>query len=185
MPVDRSVRHTVPLLRREIRQEEIYAQEMYGTSPWAGAAPSKGLTGQSIRWRFDPATRQGVCGDWKVPEDRVLGTPVKVYFVYSMDGGPGGDGVMWLLTYVVVPRGGDVTGTPVLRTALDVTHGLDILARTDPIELDAALFDGPQMEGLTPIQLQMTFNRWADDPNDDDPNNADLYKVLLEYTAYI
>jgi len=61
-----SVRHVKPLLRQETRQKEIYAEDMYGTSPWAGADPTKGLTGQSIRWQFDPDTNQGVCGDWKV-----------------------------------------------------------------------------------------------------------------------
>jgi len=177
-----SVRHVKPLLRQEVRQEEVYAQDMYGTSPWAGADPTKGLTGQSIRWRFDPATRQGVCGDWKVPEDRVPGTPIKVYFVYSMTGGPGGALVEWVLTHVVVELGGDVTGTPVVRAITDTTLGLDILAKTEPIELDAALFDNKR----TPIQLQMTFNRWADDAvNDTDPNYADLYKVVMEYTAYV
>lgn len=175
-------RHVKPLLRREVRQQEIYAQDMYGTSPWAGADPTKGLTGQSIRWRFDPATRQGVCGDWKVPEDRVPGTPVKVYFVYSMDGGPGGALILWALTHVVVELGGDVTVTAVVRAVGDTTLGTDILAITEPIELDASLFDGKR----TPTQLQMTFNRWADDAvNDTDPNNADLYKVIMQYTAYV
>ena len=174
-------RHVIPALRQEARQEEIYAENMYGTSPWAGGDPTKGLTGQSIRWQFDPDTNQGVCGDWKIPEDRVPGTPVKVYFVYSMDGGPGGLLVLWVLTHVVVELGGDVTGTAVLGAVADTTHGLDFLSMTDPIELAASLFDGKR----TPIELQMTFNRWADDAvGDTDPNNADLYKIVLEYTAY-
>lgn len=177
-----SVRHVKPLLRREIRQEEVYAEDMYGTSPWAGADPTKGLAGQSIKWRYDPATRQGVCGDWKVPEDRVPGTPIKVYFVYSMAGGPGGALVEWVLTYVVVERGGNVAAVATVRAVNDVTLGLDLMEVTDPIELEAALFDGKR----TPIQLQMTFNRWADDAlNDTDPNYADLFKAIMEYTAYV
>lgn len=181
MPVGKYARHTKNLLRQETRQEEIYAEDMYGQSPWAGADPTKGLTGQSIRWRFDPSARQGVCGDWKIPEDRVSGTPIKVFLVYSMAGGPGGTLILWTLTYIVVELGGDVTGTAIVRAIEDSTLGLDILAVTDPIELGASLFDGKR----TPIQLQMTFNRWADDAvNDTDTNNADLYKVILEYTAY-
>lgn len=175
-------RHTKPLLRKETRQEEIYATDMYGTSPWAGADPTQGIHGQSIKWRFDPDTRQGVCGDWKVPEDRVPGTPIKAYFVYSMGGGPGGALVEWVLTYVFVELGGDVTGTAVVRAVNDMTHGTDILTITDAIDLAASVFDGKRQ----PMQLQLTFNRWADDQNNDtDPNNADLYKIIMEYTAYI
>jgi len=165
-----SVRHVKPLLRQETRQKEIYAEDMYGTSPWAGADPTKGLTGQSIRWQFDPDTNQGVCGDWKVPEDRVPGTPVKVYFVYSMDGGPGGALIEWVLTYVPVELGGDVTGTAVVRAINDSTHGTDILAVTEPISLPESVFDG---------------KRTDDAQNDTDPNNADLYKTIIEYTAYL
>ena len=181
MSLVESTRHVKPLLLQEIRQEEIYAVDMDGQSPWCAAEPTRGLTGQSIREQYSPDTNQGTCGEWKVPEDRVPGTPIKVYFVYSMAGGPGGALILWVLTHVVVPLGGDVTVTATVRTAEDTTQGLDIMAMTEPIELDASLFDGKQ----APVQIQLTFNRWADDPNNDtDTNNADLYKIIMEYTAY-
>lgn len=156
---------------------------MYGQSPWAAADPTLGVTGNSPRWRFDPATNQGVCADWKVPEDRVAGTPVRIYLLYSMAGGPGGALILWVVTYIVVAVGEDVTRNATVRTVEDTTLGLDILAKTEPIELPASEFDGKQ---TSPIELQLTFNRWAADPNNDtDPNNADLYKAVIEYTAHV
>jgi hypothetical protein len=180
-----AVRHVVEPLASEARQvtwqEEVYAEDMYGTSPWAGADPTKGLVGQKIKWLFDPDTRQGVNGEWKIPEDRVPGTPVKVYFDYFMEGGPGGALVLWAFTYVVVEVGGNVNATASVRSVQDTTLGQYIRTLTDPIVLPASLFDGKR----TPIELQCTFNRWADDAvGDTDPNNADLDKVIFEYTAY-
>lgn len=177
-----NVRHVKPLLRRETRRQEVYAQDMYGTSPWAGADPTKGLDGQKIKWLYDPDTNQGTVGEWKIPEDRVPGTPIKVYFDYYMDGGPGGALILWVLTYIVVELGGDYTQVATVRTVEDTTLGEDIHALTDPIELSEDLFDGKRK----PIELLCTFNRWADDPNNDtDPNNASLNKVIFEYTAYV
>jgi hypothetical protein len=177
-----ATRHTKPLMLKATRQEEIYAVDMYGTSPWSGADPTLGQIGQSIKWRYDPDTRQGVCADYKVPEDRVLGTPIKAYFVYSMTGGPGGDLIEWVITYVFVEMGGDVTGTAIVRSVNDTTNGTDILSITEPIEFAASIFDGRR----TPMQLQLTFDRWADDAqNDTDPNYSDLYKIIMEYTAYV
>ena len=184
MSVGQSVRHVrVPVTgyRQDQREEELYAQAMYGTSPWAGADPTKGLAGQKIKWQYDPDTDQGTVGEYKIPEDRVPGTPVKVYFVYSMDGGPGGTYVIWVLTYVVVEQGGNVTTAATVRSVRDLTQGINIMAVTDPIELAASLFDGKR----TPIELQCTFNRWAENIGDTDPNNANLNKIIFEYTAYV
>ena len=84
------VRHTKPTRRKVTKELVITANDMYGTAPGAGADPTKGLTGQSARWRFSATTRQGVCAEVKVPEDRVPGTPIKFYFVFSIPTGPGG-----------------------------------------------------------------------------------------------
>ena len=180
MSVGRYARHTLPGHRIATRQEEIYAEDMYGQSPWAGADPTKGLTGQSPRWQYSASVNQGVCADYKVPEDRVPGTPIRVYLVYSVPGN-GLLYIVWVLTYVVVPLGAVVTGVATVRSVTDVTEGLDILAMTDPILLPASLFDNEQK----PTQLQLTFNRFASALEDDDPNVADLFKAIVEYQAYV
>ena len=180
MSVGRYARHTLPGYRIATRREEIYAEDMYGTSPWATAPPTKSLTGQSPRWQFHAATDQGVCADYKVPEDRVPGTPIRVYLVYSMPGN-GLLYIVWVLTYVVVPLGAVVTGVATVRSVTDVTTGLNILAMADPILLPASLFDNEQK----PTQLQLTFNRFASALEDNDPNVADLFKAIVEYQAYV
>jgi len=185
MSVSQAIKHAktpVEGSRQAVRREELYAADFYGTSQWAGADPTKALDGQKIKWEYDPDTNQGTNGEWKIPENRVPGTPVNVYFDYYMDGGPGGDSVLWLLTYVIVELGGDYTQAATLRTVSDTTLGEDIHALTDPITLDADLFDAK----AKPIELLCTFNRWADDPlSDTDPNNAELDKIIFEYTAYV
>lgn len=180
MAVGRYARHTLPGLRQELREEELYAEDMYGTSPWAGADPTKGLTGDSPRWQFDPDTNQGVCGDWKIPEDRVPGTPISVYFIFSLPGN-GGQEIVWVLTHLVVQIGAAATPDPTVRTTEANTVGLNILQKAPTIYLATSLFDNKQ----APVDLQLTFNRFAAAGDDTDTNVADLYKVIFEYMAYV
>jgi len=180
MAVGRYARHTLPGLRQELREEEVYAIDMSEQSPWCAAEPTKGLTGQSIREQYSPDTNQGTCGDWKIPEDRVPGTPIRVYLVFSLPGN-GGLEIVWVLTYLVVPIGTVVTGTATARETEASTVGLNIMQQAPAIYLAAALFDNKQ----SPVNLQLTFNRFADAGEDTDPNAADLYKVVFCYTAYV
>ena len=158
----------------------ITANDMYGTAPGAGADPTKGLTGQSARWRFSPDTRQGVCADVKVPDDRVPGTPLKFYFVYSIPTGPGGGNILWRLDYVVVGDGELVSSTPTVRTVLAPAGSVNLQSKSDPIEISADEVDGKR----SPVQLQLGIIRYADDPGDTETSEADLYKLIMEYTAY-
>jgi len=180
MSVGRYARHTLRPLRREVREIPIMAEDMYGTAPGAGADPTLGLTGQSIRWRYDPAVRQGVCADVKVPVERVLGTPLKFRFVYSIPTGPGGGNILWRLDYVIVGNGELVNPSPTVRTVLAPANASDLLSVSDPIEIDASELDGKTQ----PIEIQLGLIRYADDAGDTEASSADLYKVLMEYTAY-
>jgi len=181
MTIGRYARHTQALLRQETREVAILAQDMYGTAPGAGADPTKGLTGQSIRLRFDPDTRQGICADIKVPNDRVPGTPIKFYFVYSIPTGPGGGNILWRLDYVIVGNGEQVNPTPNVRTVLAPTKAPNIQSKSDPIIIDASEIDGK----AEPIEIQLGIIRYADDAGDTETSAADLYKVIMEYTAYV
>ena len=180
MAVGKYARHTLPGLRQEIREEEIYANDMYGQSPWAQADPTKGLTGDSPRWRFDPDANQGVCGDWKIPEDRVPGTSIRVFFIFSLPGN-GLLSVLWTLTHLLVPIGSAPTPNPNVLTMEEPTVGLNILQKGAGFYLPASIFDNK----ASPANLQVTFNRFAEAGEDDDGNNADLYKVIFEYMAYV
>jgi len=180
MPVGRYARHTVPALRQETREVIITANDMYGTAPGAGADPTKGLTGQSARWRFSPDTRQGVCADAKVPNDRVPGTPLKFYFVYGIPTGPGGGNILWRLDYVVVGNGEQVNPTPTVRTVLAPANAPNLQSKSDPIVIDASEIDGK----AEPIELQLGIIRYADDAGDTETSEADLYKLIMSYVAY-
>ena len=175
------VRHTVQRFRQEVRRVAIPAEVMYGTAPGAGADPTKGLTGQSIRWRFDPDTRQGVCADVMVPLERVPGTPLRFYFVYSIPTGPGGGYILWRLDYVVVGDGDEVAPTPTVRTLRVRTPPPGVIDVAGPIEIPASELDGRK----PPVQLQLGVIRYADDPGDTETSSADLYKLVMEYTAYV
>ncbi len=181
MPVERGIRHSKPLLRQETREVVLMAQDMYGTAPGAGADPTKGLTGQSIRWRFDANTRQGVCADVKVPVDRVPGTPIKFYFVFSIPTGPGGGYIVWRLDYVIVGDGEQVNPTATVRTVRVKTNSVNLITKSPAIEIPTSELDGK----AEPIQLQLAFIRYADDAGDTESSSADLYKVIMEYTAYV
>jgi len=173
-------RHTTPVKRTVTKEVVITANDMYGTAPGAGADPTKGLTGQSARWRYSATTRQGVCAEVKLPKDRVPGTPVKFYFVYSIPTGPGGGNILWRLDYVVVGDGEDVTKDPTVRTVLASANSPDLISKSDPIEISADEFDGKS----EPIQLQLGIIRYADDAGDTESSDADLYKLVMEYTGY-
>ena len=181
MAVGRYARHTLARLRRETREVVITANDMYGTAPGAGADPTKGLTGQSARWRFSPDTRQGVCADIKVPNNRVLGTPLKFYFVYSIPSGPGGGNILWRLDYVVVGDGELVDASPTVRTVLAPANSVDLQSKSDPIVIEASEIDGK----AEPVELQLGIIRYADDAGDTETSEADLYKLIMEYTAYV
>ena len=174
------IKHTRPIKRKVTKEVVITANDMYGTAPGAGADPTKGLTGQSARWRYSATTRQGVCAEIKVPEDRVPGTPIKFYFVFSIPTGPGGGNILWRLDYLIVGDGEDITGTPTVRTVLVTTNAPNLLTKTDPIEISASELDGKR----SPIQIQLGLIRYADDAGDTETSEADLYKVIMEYTGY-
>ncbi len=183
MPVGRYARHTRPVqvakTRHVTKEIPIMAEDMYGRPPGAVADPTLGVTGQSIRWRFDPATRQGVCADVKLPVDRAPGTSVKFYFVYSIPTGPGGGDILWRLDYVVAGKGELVTPSPTVRTVLAWANAADLTWTSGPIVVSAAEFDGKAQ----PIELQLGIIRYADDAGDTEASEADLYKVVMEYTA--
>jgi len=174
------IKHTRPTKRKVTKEVVITANDMYGTAPGAGADPTKGLTGQSARWRFSPDTRQGVCAEVKVPNDRVPGTPIKFYFVFSIPTGPGGGNILWRLDYLIVGDGEDITETPTVRTVLVTTNSPNLLTKTDPIEIPASELDGKR----SPVQIQRELIRYADDSGDTETSEADLYKVIMEYTGY-
>ena len=177
----RSVRHTLAPLRREVREVVVPAELMYGTAPGAGADPTKGLTGQSIRWRFSATTRQGVCCDVKVPVDRVPSTPLKFRFVYSIPTGPGGGYILWRLDYVAAGKGEQVSPTPTVRTVRALANAPNLISVSDPIVIDASELDSKAQ----PVELQLGVIRYADDAGDTEASDADLYKLIMEYTAYI
>ena len=178
---NRSVRHVLPLMRTAVREVVITAEDMYGTAPGAGADPTKGVTNQSPRWRFDPDTRQGVCADVKVPMDRVPGTDLAFKFVYSIPTGPGGGDILWRLDILVVGDGEDVSGSPTVRTVLAPADAPNVISVSDPIVVPASEIDGKR----APVELQLGIIRYADDAGDTETSAADLYKVLMEYTAYV
>jgi len=174
------IKHTRPTKRKVTKEVVITANDMYGTAPGAGADPTKGLTGQSARWRYSATTRQGVCAEIKVPDDRVPGTPIKFYFVFSIPTGPGGGNILWRLDYLIVGDGEDITGTPTVRTVLTTTNAPNLMTKTDPIEISASELDGKR----SPVQIQLGLIRYADDAGDTETSEADLYKVIMEYTGY-
>ena len=177
----RVLRHVLPPLRKEVREVVIPAELMYGRPPGATGDPTKGVTGQSIRWRFAAGARQGVCADVRLPADRVPGTPVKFYFIFSIPTGPGGSYVMWRLDYLVVGRGEDVTASPTVRTVRAPTDAPNIVVRSPAIEVAAGELDGKHQ----PVELQLGVIRYGDDAGDTETSDADLYKLIMEYTAYV
>jgi len=181
MSAGRYARHTSPFLKQEKREVVITANDMYGIAPGAGADGTKGLTGQSPRWRLSATTREGQCAEVKVPENRVPGTGLKFRFVYSIPTGPGGGYILWRLDYVVVGNGELVNPTPTVRTVRALANAANLQSESDPIEISAAELDGK----AEPIQLQLGLIRYADDAGDTETSEADLYKVIMEYTAYV
>ena len=181
MAAGRDVRHVLAPLRREAREVFVPAELFYGTAPGAGADPTKGLTGQSPRWRFSATTRQGICAEVRLPRDRVPGTPVRFRFVYSIPTGPGGGHIMWRLDYLVVGNGEDVTSTAAVRTVRAPAPAPGIVVESDPIEIPASELDGK----AEPVVLQLGIIRYADDAGDTEASDADLYGLRMEYTAYV
>jgi len=186
MPVGRYARHTLSKLRQETREVVIYARDMYGTAYGIGADPTAGIYFNCPYWSFDPDTVQGIGADVKLPVDRVPGTPLKFRFVYTIPLGPGGHTIVWRLDWLIRNKGNWLNVVPNTSIIVDTTLARGQLMVTDPIEIPAYQVDIQHLAGEgQPVNLQLGIIRQADDVNDVEPQSAYLFKVLMEYTAYV
>lgn len=157
---------------------------MYGRPTNIGADPTQGITANGGYWSFDPDATQGISATVNIPYDRVRGTDVKFYFVYSIPTGPGGGTIMWRLDYLV--RGykniWNVVATQMhLPTVANFATWL-ALEKTASIIIPAGTVDF-QWDLGHPVEFHLGFIREAAHQDDTETSVAYLLKVVMEYTA--
>jgi len=172
--------------RQTAKEVVILARDMYGTAYGIAADPTAGSYFNSPYWSFDPDTVQGIGADAKLPLDRVPGTPLKFRFVYTIPTGPGGGNVVWRLDWLIRNKGNWINVVPNTSIVVDKTLSRGELMVTDPIIIKAHEVDIQHLAGEgQPVNLQLGIIRQADDVNDTETSPAYLFKLLMEYRAYV
>lgn len=183
------VRHTLqllskPSLLRLIRDVNIYDSDMYGRPYGIGADPTHTITANGSYWSFDPATTQGVAAKVNVPYDRVKGTDISFYYVFSIPTPPGGGTIMWRLDYLVRGYRNIWNVVPTQMHIPTVTNFATFLSldTTIKIIIPASVVDLQWNLGH-PTEFHLGFIREAAHPADTEASAAYLLKVVMEYTA--
>lgn len=180
-------RHTLNILAkpaalRATQTREIYPPDMYGRAYGLGSDPTAGITFNSPYWSFDPDTDQGIGASIKVPEDRVRGTPVKLYLEFCIPTGPGGGTVMWRLDYLVRGLGWFINVIPAQRHLPTVTKSIFVKTVTAKVEVPGWEVD-PQVAVGQPVEFYLGLIRQASHLADTETSAAYLLKVVMEYRS--
>jgi hypothetical protein len=161
------------------RERVIYPWDMQG-APTGEAEADAVIFNASPMFRFSGSANNSICGEVKIPGDRVPGTNVTLRIVYLMASGAGGVGVVLRLRYGIFGLG--ESGAPAL-TSIDLPitpPASPNCAQTAAVTITAAQLDAKTQ----PITLQVVVTRAATDPGDVDPNPLCLVNVIMQYTAY-
>jgi len=182
-------RHTLQLLSlpsliRRTRDVPIYAADMYGRPLNIGADPTAGITANGAWQSFDPITTQGICASVNIPYDRVSGTDIKFYFVYTVPTPPGGGVIMWRLDYLVRGEGNLINVAPTQMHLPTLANFSTFLAmdRSASIIIPAWIIDGQWALGH-PVEFHLGFIREAAHLADTEASAAYLLKVVMEYQS--
>lgn len=181
----RHVRLPAEGYRQTTKEIVVQASQMSGVADGCQATPTLGVFSNSPYQSYDPVTIQGICCDIKLPLDRVMGTPVKFYFVYYIPTGPGGGTIVWRLDYLIRRLGGNINTAMTTRTVHDAAPAAYLIAQSDKLEFAGWEIDWyQQVKDGQPVDMQLGIIRWAGHPADTEVSAACLLKLIMAYTAY-
>ena len=186
---NRDARHTLQILSRPsllqvTRDVPIYAVDMYGR-PWdLGADPTPGVWLNAPFQQFAADTDQGICASVNIPYDRVSGTDIKFYLVYSVVNAPGGGTIMWRIDYLVRGHRNIWSVAPTQRHLPTVAPFSTFLSldRTTSIIVPAATVD-QQWALEHPVEFHLAFIREGTHIDDTETSIVYLLKAVMEYQS--
>lgn len=186
---NREARHVLQLQSkpsglRVTRDVPIYAADMYGR-PWDLAAdPTAGIFMNAPFQQFAADATQGICATVNIPYDRVRGTDIKFYLVYSVVNAPGGGTIMWRIDYLVRGKGNIWSVVPTQMHLPTIANFSTFLAldRTESIIVQAATIDSQWALGH-PVEFHLSFIREGDHQEDTETSVVYLLKAVMEYVS--
>lgn len=181
------IRHTLelqsrPTKLRRTRAIVAYSTDMYGRPIGVNADATAGIWSNDPYWSFADGADQGIAAMLKLPEDRVMGTDVKVYLEFGIPTGPGGGTIMWELDWLVRGLGNLYWVLPTVRMLPTLTLSTFRITTTQKLIIPAFVVDYQHNLGQ-PVEFFFGIIRRGTNPEDTDASAAHLHKLILEYVS--
>ena len=173
----RSLRHTQALLRQELREIVVYANDM---SEGTGA-PTLTYKGNSPVWQMDDDAISDIYGDVKIPIDRVPGTPIDVKIVFATGSGGGHGHVLFNLPYSIAGYGESLAGANLTPSTLESAAAANLSKTSSPLRIHESRMDGRRSSVDIGFRVQREGAHVLDTHN----HNIFFVKAIFEYTAYV
>jgi len=177
VPVGRYARHAVAGLRQELREKIVYAMDLQEGSQ----GPTLTTLGVSPVWELHTNDDEDVCGDLKIPIDRVPETPIDVKIVFAVSQGGGEGNVLLNLDTLIASEGIDLTGATARDGLVVSCPAANNQQTTGYMRIHPNRLDGL----VSSADIQFRVQREGTHDLDTHAGNVLLVKVIFEYTAYV
>lgn len=176
MTTRHAVRHVLHPLQQVKREVVVYAMEMQ-----AGTGPPtlSHINSLTPAWYLQDAATSDIRGNVKVPIDRVPGTPIDMYVVWTVLNQNVGNVVM-LISYNIVGKGDLFTLPQVAPGSVESVPAYYLEKTTGPWRIHESRIDGK----LPSVDINFVVRREGAHALDTYNNNVQIIKVIFEYIAY-